>query len=145
MATDFVIDGDAGHDPDALPPVSVRIDGEVYAARCPKDSVGLLFADLEGRADDVSAQREIVQQLLRMILDDEDADAVMDKVLDLGNRRVGIAYVTDLVQKIAAHYEPQLRAQREEMGASEPQNRAQRRTAQRSPAKKSAAKKPARS
>ncbi|MFG2225390.1 hypothetical protein [Streptomyces sp. NPDC048644] len=140
MATEFVIDGDAGHDPDALPPVPVRIDGEVYEARCPKDSVGLLFADLAGGAEDPAEQRRIVEQMLRMVLDDEDAATVMEKVLDMGNRRIGIAYVTDLVQRIAEHYEPQLRARREEMGLVEPSDRDQRRTAAKPVAKKAAAK-----
>ncbi|MGW1840727.1 hypothetical protein [Streptomyces sp. NPDC002067] len=139
MATEFVIDGDAGHDPDALPPVPVRIDGAVYQAHCPKDSIGLLFADLADRAEDPAEQRRIVEQMLRMILDEEDAAAVMEKVLDMGNRRVGIGYVTDLVQRIAEHYEPQLRSRREEMGLAEP-NRPQRRAAAKPAAKKAAAK-----
>jgi hypothetical protein len=138
MATEFVIDGDAGHDPDALPAVAVRIDGAVYEAHCPKDSVGLLFADLAERAEDPAEQRRIVEQMLRMVLAPGDAVTVMDKVLDMGNRRVGIGYVTDLVQKIATHYEPLLRAQREEMGLAEPSNRPQRRAA----AKMTTAKKP---
>ncbi|WP_019548474.1 hypothetical protein [Streptomyces sulphureus] len=144
MATEFVIDGDAGHDPERLPPVSVRIDGEVYQAHCPKDSIGLLYADFEERADDASAQRGITEQTLRMILAPEDAEAVMAKVLDMGNRRVGVSYVMDLAQKVMRHYEPQLQQQREEMGVAEPQNRAQRRSAaKRAPAKKAAAKKTA--
>lgn len=135
MTTEFVIDGDAGH-PDALPPVSVRIDGVIYQARCPKDSVGLLFADLEHRAEDPAEQHKIIEQTLAMILDPPDASAVMAKVMDLSNRRVGISYVMDLVQKIANHYEPQLRARREEMGLAEPANREQRRTAANSAHKK---------
>lgn len=142
MATDFVIDGDAGHDPDALPPVSVRIDGEVYEAHCPKDSVGLLIADLETRADDPSEQREIIEQMLLMVLSPEDAGKVMDKVLDLGNRRVGVGYVVDLVQKIAKHYESDLKARRAEMGL-EPANREERRAAKKAPAKRTATKKAA--
>lgn len=106
MATEFVIDGDAGHDPDALPAVSVRIDGDVYLAHCPKDSVGLLLADLETRAADPAEAQQIIEQMLRMVLDADDAEAVMEKVLDLGNRRIGVGYVIDLVHKIVDYYEP---------------------------------------
>ncbi|WP_030599403.1 hypothetical protein [Kitasatospora aureofaciens] len=104
--------------------------------------MGLLVADLEARADDPTEQKAIIEQMLRMILSTDDAAEVMDKVLDLGNRRVGIGYVIDLVQKIADHYKPQVEARQEEMGLASA-NREERRAAKKAPAKKAAAKKTA--
>jgi hypothetical protein len=137
MATEFVIDGDAGYDPDALPPVAVRIDGEVYQAHCPKDSVGLLIAEFEQHQDDASTQRELISKVLRAFLEEEDAEAVMAKVLDMGNRRVSIGYLLNLLEKVGAHYEPQVKARQEEMGLAVG-NREQRRAAAKTAAKKTA-------
>ncbi|ONK13129.1 hypothetical protein [Streptomyces sp. MP131-18] len=125
MPTDFVIDADAGYAPDDLPPVPVRIDGEVYQAHCPKDSVGLILAELQERASDPAAQREAVHQILQSLFTPEDADQLLAKVLDLGNRRVTLRYVLHLLNLVSEHYEPDLRAQREEMGLAEPEPKRQ--------------------
>ncbi|MFG2734370.1 hypothetical protein ACGFX7_06065 [Streptomyces harbinensis] len=108
IETDFIIDGDEGYDPDSAPTVPVRVDGDVYIAHCPKDSVLLLLADLQGDISEVSQVRTIVEQLLLGMFDEDDAQALLGKIFDPSNRRVGMAYVISLLHKIVEHFEDEL-------------------------------------
>lgn len=149
IETDFVIDGDEGYDPDSAPTVPVRVDGDVYIAHCPKDSVLLLLADLQGDISEVSQVRTIVEQLLLGMFDEDDAQALLGKILDPSNRRVGMAYVISLLHKIVAHFEDELGMQvvgeqsrsRGERAAKVPTRKAsaKKTTARKSPANKKTA------
>ncbi|MFI9463756.1 hypothetical protein [Streptomyces xiamenensis] len=138
IETEFLIDGDEGYDPDSAPKVPVRVDGDVYTAHCPKDSVLLLLADLQGDITDASRVRTIVEQLLLGTFDEDDAQALLAKIFDPSNRRVSMAYVVSLMNKIVKHFEDYLGMQITVEETAK--NRAQRR-ATKAPAKKAAAKK----
>lgn len=151
MATEFILDADTGYDVDELPPVNIRVDGTVYEARCPKDSLPVLMARLQDRETlekDLSRAEHLVRQVLLAIFSEEDADELMERLLDMAERRVTLAYVIHIVQMVAAHYETDLEAQYEEMGMNNPlapqevpANRQARRALDKAPA---AARKPAR-
>lgn len=151
MATEFILDADTGYDVDELPPVPIRVDGTVYEARCPKDSLPVLMARLQDRETlekDLGRAEHLVRQVLLAIFSEEDADELMERLLDMAERRVTLAYVIHIVQMVAAHYETDLEAQYEEMGMNNPlapqevpANRQARRALDKAPA---AARKPAR-
>lgn len=154
MATEFILDADTGYDPQELPPVPVRVDGKVYQARCPKDSLPVLMARLQNSEDiaqNLGQAEHLVHQILLSIFDDDDARELMDRLLDMSERRVTLAYVIHVVNLVAGHYETDLNAQYDEMGMSnplapaevEPANREQRRALTKAPARKTAAKKAA--
>lgn len=145
MATEFILDADTGYDPQELPPVSIRIDGKVYQARCPKDSLPVLMARLQNTDQlkkDLSGAETLVHQILLSIFDEEDAQELMDRLLDMAEKKVTLAYVIHVVGKVAEHYETDLEAQYTEMGMSnplavqqEPANREERRALAKAPAR----------
>lgn len=154
MATDFVLDADTGYDRKELPTVSIRVDGKLYTAHCPKDSLPVLMARLQNQeqiGDDPGLPEHLVRQILLSIFDEEDADELMDRLLDMAERKVTMAYVVHVVRLVADHYETDLEAQYAEMGVTnplrkeEPANREARRhpvkapAAKKAPAKKTAA------
>lgn len=153
MATEFVLDADTSYDRQELPPVPVRIDGKVYTAHCPKDSLPVLMARLQDReqiADDPTMPEHLVSQILLSVFDKDDADELMERLLDMGERKVTLAYVIHVVRLVANHYEADLEQQYTEMGmdnplraAPAPANREERRALAKAPAKKQAAKKTA--
>jgi hypothetical protein len=151
MATDFVLDADTGYDRNELPTVPIRVDGKVYTAHCPKDSLPVLMArlnDAEQIKADPGMPEHLVSQILLSIFDQDDADELMARLLDMGERKVTLAYVIHVVRLVADHYETDLEAQYAEMGVDNPlrreevpANRAARRA--KPAAKKTAAKKTA--
>jgi len=153
MATEFVLDADTSYDREELPSVPVRIDGKVYTAHCPKDSLPVLMARLQDRdqiAEDPSMPEHLVSQILLSVFDPEDAEELMERLLDMGERKVTLAYVIHVVRLVANHYEADLEAQYSEMGMDNPlrggeapRNREQRRALAKAPAKKTTAKKTA--
>lgn len=153
MATDFFLDADTGYDREELPPVNIKVDGQVYQAHCPKDSLPVLMARLQNReqmTEDPGLPEHLVKQILLSIFSDEDAEELMDRLLDMSERKVTLAYVVHIVRLVADHYETDLEQQYAEMGVSNPlrkeevpANRATRRQQNKAPAKKTAAKKTA--
>ncbi|MFD7507894.1 hypothetical protein ACFV5N_00900 [Streptomyces sp. NPDC059853] len=135
IETDFIIDGDEGYDPDSAPTVPVRVDGKVYTAHRPKDSVQLLLEDLQAQATDTRQYREILHQLLLAMFDEDDAEALLAQIMDPSNRKVGILYMLDLFRKVVAHF-------KDELGFElEIEEQAQNREGRRAAVKKAAAKK----
>lgn len=123
MATDFVLDADTGYDRNELPTVPIRVDGKVYTAHCPKDSLPVLMARLQNREqleDDPGLPEHLVQQILLSIFDQEDADELMDRLLDMAERKVTMAYVVHVVRLVADHYETDLEQQYADMGVTNP-------------------------
>lgn len=154
MATDFVLDADTGYDREELPSIRVRMDGVEYTAHCPKDSLPVLMArlqDAEAIKDDPALPERLVHQILLSIFDRDDAAEVLDRLLDMGERKITLAYVIHVVRMVADHYQTDLEAQYAEMGMDnplrapepEPANREQRRALAKAPAKKTTAKKTA--
>lgn len=154
MATDFVLDADTGYDREEQPPVTVRVDGTVYEAHCPKDSLPVLMSRLQNRdyiEQDPGLPEHLVHQILLSVFSEEDATELMNRLMDMADSKVTLAYVVYVVHLVASHYEQELDDQYSEMGVKnplgkqeeEPANRAERRTQKRSPAKKTAAKKTA--
>jgi hypothetical protein len=152
-ATDFVLDADTGYDVDELPPVLIRIDGEVYKAHCPKDSLPVLMSRLQGvdLEDEPGVADHLVRQIMLSIFTEEDTTSLMDRLLDMQERKITLAYLIHVVRMVADHYERDLEAHYTEMGMDNPlggkqvpANRAARRhPANAVPAKKAAAKKTA--
>lgn len=154
MATEFVLDADTGYDRNELPTVPVLVDGERYTAHCPKDSLPVLMArlnDAEQIKEDPGLPEHLVRQILLSIFDEEDADELMERLLDMAERKVTLAYVIHVVRLVADHYKTDMDQQYAEMGVpnplraeEEPANRAARRATKKTvPAKKTAAKKTA--
>lgn len=153
MATEFVLDADTGYDRNELPTVPIRLDGKVYTAHCPKDSLPVLMARLQNREqieEDPGLPEHLVHQILLSIFDEEDADELMARLLDMAERKVTLAYVIHVVRLVADHYETDLEQQYADMGVPNPlrkepapANRQERRAAKKAPAKKTAAKKTA--
>jgi hypothetical protein len=154
MTTEFVLDADTGYDRDELPPVPIRVDGKVYEAHCPKDSLPVLMARLQNREqieEDPGMPEHLVRQILLSIFEEADAEELMDRLLDMAERKVTLAYVIHVVRLVADHYETDLEQQYSEMGMNnplakqeaEPANREQRRALAKAPAKKAPAKKTA--
>mgnify|MGYP003575453326 CR=1 FL=1 len=153
MATDFVLDADTSYDRDELPTVPIRVDGKVYEAHCPKDSLPVLMArlnDAQQIKDDPSLPEHLVRQILLSVFDQADADELVERLLDMAERKVTLAYVIHVVRLVADHYQADLEAQYADMGMEnplaaqpEPANREQRRALAKAPAKKTAAKKTA--
>lgn len=154
MATDFVLDADTSYDRQELPSVQVRMDGVEYTAHCPKDSLPVLMARLQDReqlTEDPSLPERLVHQILLSIFDEDDAAEVLDRLLDMGERKITLAYVIHVVRLVADHYQTDLEAQYADMGMEnplraaepEPANREQRRALGKAPAKKAAEKKTA--
>lgn len=151
MATDFVLDADTGYDREELPPVPIRVDGTVYEAHCPKDSLPVLMARLQNREnleEDPGLPEHLVHQILLSIFSREDADELMERLLDMAERKVTLAYVIHVVRLVADHYETDLEEHYSDMGVqnplskkAEPANRAERRALDKAPAKKAPAKK----
>lgn len=149
MATDFVLDADTGYDRSELPTVPIKVDGTLYTAHCPKDSLPVLMARLnnaEQIKDDPGLPEHLVHQILLSIFDQEDADELMERLLDMAEKKVTLAYVIHVVRLVADHYETDLEQQYAEMGVDNPlrkeaapANRAARRA--KAPAKKAVAKK----
>jgi len=126
MATDFVLDADTGYDRNELPTVPIRVDGKVYTAHCPKDSLPVLMArlnDAEQIKADPGMPEHLVSQILLSIFDQDDADELMTRLLDMGERKVTLAYVIHVVRLVADHYETDLEAQYAEMGVDNPLRR----------------------
>lgn len=147
MATEFVLDADTGYDRNELPTVSIRVDGEVYTAHCPKDSLPVLMArlqDAEQIKADPGLPEHLVRQILLSIFDEEDADELMARLLDMAERKVTLAYVIHVVRLVADHYETDLNQQYAEMGVPNPLRKeevpANRATRRERPGKKTAAK-----
>jgi hypothetical protein len=93
----------------------------------------------------------LVRQILLSIFEEADAEELMDRLLDMAERKVTLAYVIHVVRLVADHYETDLEQQYSEMGMNnplakqeaEPANREQRRALAKAPAKKAPAKKTA--
>ena len=153
MATEFVLDADTSYDREELPSVPVKVDGKVYIAHCPKDSLPVLMArlnDAQQIKDDPSLPEHLVRQILLSVFDPDDADELIERLLDMAERKVTLAYVIHVVRLVANHYQDDLEAQYAEMGMDNPlaaqeapANREQRRALAKAPAKKTAAKKTA--
>jgi hypothetical protein len=146
MATDFVIDADTGYDREELPTVPIRVDGKVYTAHCPKDSLPVLMSRLQNQEQmeqDPGLAEHLVQQILLSIFDQDDADELMNRLLDMAERKVTMAYIVHVVRLVADHYETDLEAQYAEMGVTNPLRKEEpaNRAARRHPAKATAAKK----
>ena len=146
MTTDFVLDADTGYDPKELPPVPVRIDGVVYTAHAPKDSFPILLSRLSDPAllEDPEGQQGVVHQVLLSTFDEETSEAILERLLDMSDRRFTLAYLIHVINKIAEHYRPAMDEQYAEMGVTNPMgaasNREERRALERGPAKKVAKK-----
>jgi hypothetical protein len=153
MATEFMLDADTSYDREELPSVPIKVDGTVYDAHCPKDSLPVLMARLQSRdqiANDPGLPEHLVHQILLSIFNEDDAKELLDRLLDMAERKVTLAYVIHVVRLVADHYEKDLEEQYADMGMDnplrgepEPANRAERRALTKAPAKKTAAKKTA--
>lgn len=152
MSTEFVLDADTGYDAEELPPVSIRVDGTVYVVHCPKDSLPVLMGRLQSQdiAADPLGPSHLVRQILLAVFEEEDADELMERLVDMRERKVTLAYLIHVVGMVAEHYREDMEAHYAEMGMENPvaqevpANRAARRhPGKAAPAKKTAAKKTA--
>lgn len=156
MATEFILDADTAYDHTEQPPVPIRVDGKVYQAYCPKDSLPLLMARLQDEeeiAADPGLPKELVHQILLSTFDEEDAAEILARLLDMSEKKITLAYVMHIVGLIADHYKTELDEHYQEMGvhnplrkAAPPANRQARRAEpqdRKSPARKTAAKRAA--
>lgn len=150
MATapvDVVLDADDGWTQDELPPVNVRIDGDVYTAHCPKDGLPLLLARLQAQAqEDPSTLEHLLVRTLEAVFEPEVAETLVERLVDMSDRKVTLAYILHVIGKVNDHYAPELEKQYAEMGVKpnrnvrEPQDRAApRRAARKAAVKKTAA------
>lgn len=112
MTTEFIADADA-YTPQEAPRAPVRVDGTIYMARCPKDSVVFIGVNLDetaGDEEDVdrSAALATLRNAVRAVFDEPDAEEILAKVLDTGNRRVTIGHIRYVIKKVIEHYRPHL-------------------------------------
>lgn len=147
MTTEFVLDADTGYTPNTLDSITVRIDGEEYTAYPPKDSLPILMARLNDTDElerDPNAQQELVLQILLSIFEEETAEFLLERLMDMRDRKFTLGYVLHIVGLVGDHYRPLMDEHYADMGVSNPLgqegNREQRRTASRTPAKKTAKK-----
>ena len=141
MSTEFVINADDGYEEADLPSVTVRIAGKEYTAYCPKDSLPITLSRLQEQlleTGDVSLHEKAFRQLLSAVFDKDDTEELLDRLLDLGEHKVTIAYLTHTIGLIQQHYAPLLEQHYEEMGVAtpgikQPTDRQPRKTARRTP------------
>lgn len=124
MVADFVINADDGYEPEDLPPIKVDMDGVLYTAYCPKDSLPMTLARLKARMEkdnqDLAVHEEMVSRLLHAVFDKADAEAILDRVVDLSERKITVRFVMHVVELVQNHYAPLLEAKYKEMGVDAP-------------------------
>jgi len=143
MATDFVLDADTGYDPDELPPIAVKVDGREYTAYPPKDSLPILLSrlsDVETLERDPAAQQDLIRQILLSVFDSATTLLLLDRLMDMSDRKFSLRYVLHVVNLVGDHYRPLMQEHYEAMGVDNPlgtpANREERRALERGPAKK---------
>jgi hypothetical protein len=127
VATRIVINMDEVHRSLDLPTVPVIIQGNEFTAHYPKDTVELMQARLNERINDgdTSATVELLHSTLLSMFAREVADDLLERMLDMTNREVGLAYVMDLLHRIKNHYMEnhgeEINAYRRELGLAVPE------------------------
>jgi len=120
---DFYIDADDAYEPKKLPTGVVKMGGQEYTVRCPKDSLPILLGRIEQRARDardIAAQEEIIRQLLAACFEPDDVPAIMERVISPYERGLSIAFLVDTVQRVYEKYAPFLDKEYEELGVENP-------------------------
>ncbi|MEU9760293.1 hypothetical protein AB0D98_11095 [Streptomyces sp. NPDC047987] len=145
MTTEFVIKSEpSGFDPSALKPVSVELsDGSRYTAHgFDPSSVQLQLSymqEVAEREDAAGVLAELRNALLHTF-DEASTDDILIKARSAQNPVTVTELFSNLLPKLAEHYEPELAAYQEEMGMATG-NREQRRAVKKTAAKRTAAKK----
>lgn len=120
---EFYIDADDAYTPAQLPNGAVKMGGQDYAVRCPKDSLPMLLGRIEAKAGELktaAAYEDVVRQLASAVFEPEDVEAILERVIDPAERQLSVAFLMDTVRRVYEAYGPYLDKAYEEMGLENP-------------------------
>lgn len=142
----FYIDADDAYTPQEMPTGVVKMGGQEYPVRCPKDSLPMLIGRIEEQASELktaAAYEDVVRQLAAAVFDSDDVEAILERVVDQSERQLSVAFLMDTVRRVYEAYGPYLDKAYEELGLENPVKKtgAPKQPQDRKPSSKPAAKK----
>lgn len=122
-ALEFYIDADDAYTPAEMPSGVVKMGGQEYKVRCPKDSLPMLLGRIEAQAEELktaAAYEDVVRKLAAAVFEPEDVEAILERVVDQGERLMSVAFLMDTVRRVYEAYGPYLDKAYEELGLENP-------------------------
>jgi hypothetical protein len=122
-ALEFYIDADDAYTPAEMPTGVVKMGGQEYTVRCPKDSLPMLIGRIEAQAQDLktaAAYEGVVRQLAAAVFEPDDVEAILERVIDPAERQLSVAFLMDTVRRVYEAYGPYLDKAYEELGLENP-------------------------
>lgn len=119
----FYIDADDAYEPAAMPTGVVKMGGQEYKVRCPKDSLPMLIGRIEAQAADLktpAAYEGVVRQLAAATFEPEDVELILERVIDPAEHQLSVAFLMDTVRRVYEAYGPYLDKAYEELGLENP-------------------------
>lgn len=120
---DFYLDADDEYTPQHLPTGRVKMGGQEYTVRCPKDSLPMLLGRIQAQAqeaEDTGLQEDVIVQLVSACFEQEDVADIIERIVSPHDRQFTIAFLLDTVQRVYAKYAPLLEKGYEELGIENP-------------------------
>ncbi|MFC4328376.1 hypothetical protein ACFPC0_11110 [Streptomyces andamanensis] len=153
-ALDFYIDADDAYTPAKLPQGAVKMGGEKYPVRCPKDSLPILLGRIESRAPEIKSAEgyeDVIRQICAAVFTSEDTEKIIERIISPYEEKLSIAFLLDTVRRVYEKYGPYLDQAYEELGLENPTKQptdrkaptSKRAAAKKVPAKKASSRKPA--
>jgi hypothetical protein len=141
-ALDFYIDADDAYTPAAMPKGVVKMGGNEYEVRCPKDSLPMLIGRIEAKAEELktpAAYEDVVRQMASAVFEPDDVELILERVIDPAERGLSVAFLIDTVRRVYEAYGPYMDKAYEELGLENPVKK----TGPRKPQDRQATSKPA--